>query len=361
MNTAKNAVYTKLIAFFLIIAALLSVLVISANGSQADDSPTTDGSSDASTDNNDGGANNETDLPNEPTEPDPPKFYHHLTGVEVSEEAFGDSQVAYVIDANSPLCGISQCNILIEFPIENEKSRYIMLTDKSTEITKIGSITYSRYFMSNLAYAFGASVVSLGNDDTVNYNHVDTDLYMVSLTKNPGTYYTEYTYFTYTGTELISSAQIAFPKNLTTLPYSFKNETDSDLGSITAERIDIPYESKTALVYQKDQNEYCLNKMGSDRIDVSTSGSVAFTNVLILFADSMTYETTDKTEMVVNTIGSGSGYYAYGGKAEEITWSLDINGNLSFFNKSGEKLDIGRGSTYISYVKSSRSKDVIFS
>jgi hypothetical protein len=74
----------------------------------------------------------------------------------------------------------------------------------------------------------------------------------------------------------------------------------------------------------------------------------------------MTYETAEKTQIVIGTLGSGSGYYAYAGMAEKITWIMDAEGNLSLFNQNGEKLHIGRGNTYIAYVKSSKSSILIF-
>lgn len=364
MNTTKISSYNKLIAFFLIIVALLSVLVVSANGWQ-DENPFWENK-----DNNTAGGENDdtdkddkepTEKPTPPEEPETPKFYHHITGVEVTEEAYGDSQVAYVIDGNSPLCGIASCNVLIEFPMENQKTRYIMIADKGAEMMKVGSITYSRKFMSNLAPVFGATLVSLGNDDTVEYEHTDIGENFVELTKNPGSYYTEYTYFTYTNTKLLSTVLPTTPKNPLSLPYSFIGESDTANRSISAKTINVPYGTTTSLVFSQEQNGYCLYKMGSDKIDVSTSNQVVFTNALILYADTMTYETAEKTEMVMNTVGSGSGYFAYNGMAEEITWSMDSNGNMSLYSKNGEKLLIGRGSTYIAYVKSSKINNTIFS
>ena len=361
MNTAKISSYNRLIAFFLIIVALLSVLVVSANGLQSN-TPFWDKVGDTTKDENDNISNDTpADTPPESVEPEAPKFYHHITGVEVGEEAYGDSQVAYVIDGNSPLCGVANCNVLIEFPIENQKTRYIMISDKKSEHTKIGSITYTRKFISNLAPIFGATIVSLGNDDTIEYKHVNVNS-SIELIKNPGSYYTEYTYFTYTNPKLISSIINSSTNVKATLPYSFiSDSTENIRGSISAKAMTIPYEISTSLVFSQAQNGYCLYKMGSDRIDVSTSDQAVFTNVFILYADSMTYETADKTEMIINTCGSGRGYFAYNGFAEEITWSMDDNGNLDLFDKSGKMLEIGRGSIYMAYVKSSKINTSIFS
>lgn len=360
MNTAKISNYNKLIAFFLIVVALLSVLVVSANGRQDNDNPVLESGNNSATNNkNDDADESPAEIPTTTPEPETPKFYHHITGVEVAEEIYGDLQIAYVIDGNSPLCGISNCNILIEFPLENEKTRYIMIADKSASLMKIGSIAYSRRFMSNLAASFGATVISLGNDDITEYDFVDTSSYSVELLKTPGSYYTEYTYFTYTSTQLLTQSILSAPRVQSILPYGFKDSYEVS-GAITATTINIPYETSTCLTYQQSENKYCLNKMGSDKIDVSTSDKALFTNVIILYADSMTYETSSKTQMVMNTIGTGKGYYAYGGMAEEITWTMNEQGNLSLFSHNGEKLKIAPGNAYISYVKSSKSNTQLF-
>lgn len=361
MNTAKISGYNRLIAFFLIIVVLLSVLVVSANGLQSN-APFWDNTGNTTKDEN-GNISNDVpaDIPNDSIEPEAPKFYHHITGVEVVEDAWGDSQIAYVIDGNSPLCGVASCNVLIEFPIENQKTRYIMISDQKSNHTKIGSITYTRKFISNLAPIFGATIVSLGNDDTVEYKHINVSS-SIELTKNLGSYYTEYTYFNYTNPQLISPIITSSTNAVATLPYGFIDDSKSvTLGNISAKTISVPYDTATSLVFSQDQNGYCLHKMGSDRVDVSTSDKAVFTNVLILYADSVTYETADKTEMIINTCGSGKGYFAYNGFAEEITWRMDENGNLTLLNKSGTKPEFGRGSIYMAYVKSSKINSSLFS
>lgn len=359
MNTTKISNYNKLIAFFLIIVALLSILVISAKGWQTNDVPSNNLNKNETNNENSGENKLPSELPTTHPEINTPKFYHYLTGVEIDEKILGDSQVAYVIDGNSPLCGISNANLLIEFPIENGKTRYIMVADKSKDLPKVGSITYSRYFISNLAATFGATIISLGNDDAIEYDHVNTSTCQVDLQKNTGTYYTEYTYFTYTSSKLIEQSLVSSSTIQNILPYAFKDNLIAE-GTLSATTINIPYEVQTSAVYSQLENKYCIYKMGSDKIDVSSSASVMFTNVLILYADSITYETADKTQMVINTIGSGCGYFAYGGAAEEIRWSMDSEGNLSLFNKNGKKLEIGRGNTYIAYVKSSKTNNLIF-
>ncbi len=362
MNTIKNSSYGKLIAFFLIAISLLSVLVVSANGWQTDNSKNP--GDDISYDNQDNGSLPNTETPAPQPDYESKKFYHHITGIEISEDLYGDSQVAYVIDSDSPLYGIFGCNVLVEFPLENERTRFLMIGDMSANLQKIGSITYSRHYISNIAKVFGASIISLDNDDIMSYNHLDTTENAINLIKDSSLYYKEYTYFSYTSPKLLINRLQEINSNAieTKLPYTFSNNASAiNDRNISASNITIPYATHTSLAYKKECNTYVLSKMGSDKIDISTSEAVTFNNVLILFCDSVTYETTNNTQLVMHTMGQGTGYYASAGMAEMISWSLDENGQMTLLNKGGEILTVERGNFYIAYVKSSRSNYNIFS
>ena len=360
MNTSKNWNYNKLISFFLIALVLISVLAVSANGWQSDkpnENNSNQGDKQDQVQNEDGVDKNEPETPVVEAQ----KFYHHITGLEIAEENFGKEQIAYVIDSASPLCGVAKCNILVEIPIENGKTRFIMFADENSSFSKIGSITYTRDYVSNLASAFGATVVSLGNDDGIEYKHINAGTNFVDLPKHAGAYYTEYTYFTYTNTNLLSSILGNNKAKLDVLPYVFTENTNKILGSISSGTISLPYNSDTSLVYSKEQGKYILCKSGSDKIDVSMADKAEFDNVFVLFADTVTYESADSTEMLMNTLGEGEGYYAFGGMAQRITWKLGEDGELEFYDEAGKPLECARGKSYIAYVKSSKSNEVLFS
>ena len=335
---------------------MLSVLVVSAQGWQIDDNSSTNNS----TGNNSSGKDNDFNKENTITE----KFYHHITGLETSHQSQGYEQVAYVIDTSSPLCGIAGCNVLVEFPLENARTRFLMITDKNANLTKIGSITYTRHYISNIAKAFGATIISLGNDDTVSYNHIDMTKNTVDLYGDKSLYYTEYTYFSYTNNKILESI-LTEKDNVddspVELPYIISKNNQSNEFEISANKITLPYNCITELTYQSDDQCYVLSKMGSDNIDVSTQEKVTFNNVLILFADSLTYETSDSTQMVINTMSQGLGYYATNGVARSIVWNMDEDGQLTFLNENGEILSVTSGNFYIGYVKSSKSNNEFFS
>ena len=362
MNTTKISSYGKLIAFFLVVLVLLSTFAIAAGGWQIVDQPQTDNNEpqDDNTDKTPDDEINKEETPR-PPEPEVPKYYDYITGLEVTESQSKLQRIAYVIDSNSPLCGIADCSMLMEFPTESG-TRFLMLTNPRKDYTKIGSLSATRGYISNLATVFGASLISLGQDDSIVYDSLELKDSAIDLLKNPGSYYSEYTYFNYTTPSLVNPILKAGGQNVASLPYNLIDVgAYAPLGSIEASNIALPYQSPTSLSYSAQSGKYTLIKSNSDKIDVSSSSQVTFNNVFILFADSMTYENAHNTELVMKTLGLGEGFYVQNGKAERITWSLTDDGQMTFYNASGAKLDVNRGNSYIGFVKSSQIKNVIFS
>ena len=104
-------------------------------------------------------------------------------------------------------------------------------------------------------------------------------------------------------------------------------------------------------------NTLC-QKNGVDCIDLLSNAKHEYKNCFILFADSVTYENTDGTQTVMNTIGCGTGYYFTEGSVTEISWVSDTDGNMIFYDSLGERLTVNRGNSYINIIKSSRINTV---
>ena len=204
MNTTKISSYGKLIAFFVVVTVLLSTFAIAAGGWQITLPPENepqlpDGDGDDNlTDNPPSQDDNQQN-----NTPVLPKYYDYITGLEVTEAQSMAKQFAYVIDSNSPLYGVYDCSMLIEFPTESG-TRFLMLTNRQRDYNKIGSIAPTRNYISNLAYVFGARIVSLGSDDAILYESLDSSDITIDLLQNQGSYYSEYTYFSYTNSTLVS-------------------------------------------------------------------------------------------------------------------------------------------------------------
>ena len=74
----------------------------------------------------------------------------------------------------------------------------------------------------------------------------------------------------------------------------------------------------------------------------------------------MTYENSSGSQMVLDTLGFGMGYYFTGGSVCNITWRASDGGVMTIFDSTGKTLTVNRGQTYIAFAKSSRIQNVTF-
>ena len=82
--------------------------------------------------------------------------------------------------------------------------------------------------------------------------------------------------------------------------------------------------------------------------------------MLLLYANSTIYESSDFTECVLDTTSGGTGIYASRGTVQQISWEF-TEGKLTFKDETGSQLIVNRGSSFISYVKSSERPSVSIS
>ncbi|MBQ7326084.1 MAG: DUF3048 C-terminal domain-containing protein [Clostridia bacterium] len=317
------------------------------------------------------GENKEEDTEQEqlPEEPEVyiPEHTNRITGLEVSTELAGATSLAFVMNAELPAYGISYADMLCEIPTENGGTRLLAFLSRTENLWKIGSITNTRGYISNIAKYFGATVISLGSDDTMPYNKCDTTGMELDLSKSQGYHYTEYMSNVYTNPDLLASglenAGIEKYTSITS-PLSY-NHTDFGAEKIvyaeqvaSVVRIEHLANSMTELRYDEETASYVVYKNGSEMIDSLNGNTVDFINCFVLFADSITYDNATCNQMVMDTIGSGSGYYITNGTYTEIKWTATSGGIMTFYSLGGDKLTVNRGDNYISFVKSSRVDSV---
>ena len=101
-----------------------------------------------------------------------------------------------------------------------------------------------------------------------------------------------------------------------------------------------------------------IEQNGTLRMDSHTGECVSYKNAFILFSNTTTYERAETTELVFEVEEGGTGYYFTEGAMEKIIWETDGDGHLVFKNLSGEKLTVNRGTTYISFYKTTQKKTI---
>jgi len=392
MKTSKLNGVQKLLSVVLIAIMLIFVIGFAASGWYEEQPPNDDTgntvdppSEDVNPDEDNKDGNNENhdneqntppqddepsgDPPNEDQpiidtedKPNDPIYYNAITGLEITADALGVIPYGYVVDPGAPLYGISSSDICIEFPTENESTRMLSYTTDTTMLWKIGSLVETRGFISEMSCFLGGVVISYGRDDILNYGIRDTAQYEIDLSKKQGCYFLENTIYIYTSKEKSDSA-LDSATGICALPYKsapYIHSEEQISGISTAYSISIPYsdKSKVELLYSEKTGRYLYYKAGMRKMDMLTGNNVGFDNVYVLFADSTTYEKAHGSELVIETLSGGSGYYATNGSSVEIHWGINELGELCFYSLSGEKLIVNTGTAYVAFYKSSLSTNV---
>ncbi len=389
MNTKDSNLY-KIIAAVLIGVVLIFMIGIVANGWQQYDNNGEENSGDTDetidqadnpngdTDENEGTADNINSGENNNTsdnkddedivenKPFVPQFVNYLTGLECNEEEVYAIPYVFTVEPNAPLYGISDSDITIEIPTEGGQTRFLIYRSDISGLGKIGALSPTRDYITQLTKFFGGTLVAYGEDDIISYSsiastlHIDLSQYTDYIYKENGKniYTDNQNIIDVTQKEGIDSESYKTQE----IPFVFCDFKESVTGKTQAVYVTIPYSdnNNTVLTYDKETDSYLFSKGGRSKVDMLTGKNASYTNVFILFSDMITYELSSGTQTVMETATKGTGYYITGGTLKEIRWSVDSKKQLIFKDLNGEKLIVNRGTSYIGYYKASDTNSVGF-
>ena len=363
MKRSKRGNYQKVVALVLIAIVIISAVGFVANGWQPIINSGAD-SGDAG--NNNGDVANKNENADEIPVVGEPKYYSYLTGLETTEELSRQLPIAFLTDPGLPLYGASYALVAIEFPTEGE-SRLVLYAENATSLGKIGPLLPTRDYISGILSHFGGTLLTMGNDDIVDYVAKEFSGSVIDLSKISGHHYTEVKN-AFTNGDLIRAAITSGggTTELThtqRLPFSFIEIDSNELffGN-EANKITIPYPDgkSTELTYDAELGKYIYSKNGVQKVDMLTASNISFNNAFVLFADSVTHETSGGSELILKPTGSGSGYYMTGGTYVSIKWVCDGD-SLTLYDQNDNKLTVNRGTSYIAFMKSTEKNQLSFS
>ena len=343
MNTKRTSNLLRSIAFFLTGVILVCTFGFTVDGWLVKDE--NDPTENFPTD----GEISEEVIPEIPPEEEKVIYYNKITGLETTEELSKLAPFAYVMEKNSPLFGLSGSDIIIDIPTEGE-NRLITIRTDNNNLWKIGAFAPERGYISSLAGFFGAGLISLGSDDIIEYDSCVPP----SVVDVGGISYKEYNSYTYTNSDLLKGS-VTLHEFAATLPYTHAEIGENIIFETTAAKAKF---EDTELVYDEESGTYIWFENGEAQRDLINGKTLSFANCLILFADSVTYDNQNGTQMVMNTIGAGSGYYLTNGTYTRINYTSSQSGSMTLYSETGEQLTINRGEIYIRYLKSSMKNSI---
>ena len=364
MKNIKRGGLYRIVLFILLACMFIAVVGIAVDGWQGntDKQPETDTKTAA-----DGEKTPDTQEP----APQPPairipEHTNYLTGLETSASLEYRNPLAVVFRSGASGYGLARSSVTFEFPTEDGDTRFLAYITDTDNLGQIGELAPYRTYMANVLSALGGLLVAYGKDDALTYNGYDASHVLLDLKIKSGYAYTETDGTAFTngymlGNGLSDSTLFTSVTGNERMPFRFADfGADTVLGTASAARITLPYAAgnETSLVYDEKAGTYVLSKSGVPYFDMLDKCEVAYRNVFVLFADAATYEKTDLTQMVLDTTSGGSGYYATAGTFMRITWLTGEDGKLRFFDSSGKELTVNRGTSYISFFKSSKRANV---
>ena len=297
-----------------------------------------------------------------PTTQPLPQFRHPLTGLPVEEPV--TSRIFAVVTNNSssamPQHGTSQADILIEILAEGGVTRNLALYSDVTAVPALGAIRSARTYFQSLSRAFDAILVHSGDSIYANeqfktgrYPNVDgmytTIFYRDQDRLNAG-YLTEHTLFI-KGQTLYDYAKGLYRVTTERTDYGLRFNEALQMKGSSAKSLRVAFYAHgkdTKLYYDADKNAYSMNQYNWDYVDGNTGEKVYFSNVLVLYANMRTVETSH----VFHTLeGSNIGFFATGGFVQPISWSRASEDQpFTLTYPDGAPVELTPGTTYIAVV-----------
>ena len=264
--------------------------------------------------------------------------------------------------------GLSFADILIEAPIEGDKTRLWAIFTDTARTSTLSSVASVRDYMMPAIGAFGAIAAYAGTTDTVGTSatpyagdHLDYFYHNLSSTfqKDP-------TGQLSTSASALLSAARAMGYSVTrpslSLPYTFPAQaTTYTPTSNTIRTVSFRYSlaNTVSFSYSDTDGLYYREQGGSAHTDALTGEQLAFSNILLLFHNVSYYHTSNETSFSLDTQSGGDGYFYTGGGMIPIHWRYASDGSLSVTDDAGTHITANRGKTYIGMLRITDSTSLI--
>ena len=295
-----------------------------------------------------------------------------LSGLPMGEEWVNRRPVAVMLnnlEQALPQLGQSMADIIYEVPAEGGITRMLGVYQSLDGVGTIGSIRSARPYYLELALGHDAIFLHAGGSvdaytkirqwgvpalDAVNGPYLGSTPGSNLMWRDPErrkSYSLEHTVVT-TG----ETIQEKLPTYGLRLEHEEGYSYDMDFtedgtpeGGVPAGAITVPVSHyKTGVfTYDPDSGLYLVEEYGQPYVDGNTGEQVGVTNVVIL-KTACRYTGDSLGHITVDLDGEGSGSFACGGRAVDITWTKEAPyGQLRYYGPDGAPLSFGVGRTYV--------------
>ena len=328
----------------------------------------------------------------------PTKGFNVLTGEPAVNDFSYKRPIAIVVDNNTlsyaNQTGLGDADILYETLVAPGITRFLMVTSDYTQLDSVCNICSGRDYHLDLAAFHNAVLVCHVGSITANYDfyslakerygsrwgYVDT---MFEKWFSVDAYGEVYGTIANYGDRVDLKYDTIFKPNAMTalvegeskfvkegqgslvgyakesLKFVDYGTTKDMSGASTANNIDLRFKCQgssnvksVSYKYDSATGKYLRNQDGVAHTDSVTGEQLAFTNVITLFTNVKAVSTgiaNDPSMTLIDTKGSGVGYYFNGGKVINIKWTSN-GADLILTDPNGDELELATGNTYIGYL-----------
>lgn len=291
-------------------------------------------------------------------------YYNFLTGKTKSDNSRPRPVAVTVnnIEASLPQYGISDADIIMEFPAEGGITRMLALYSDYSKMPNVCSIRSCRYYFPIFAMGFGAVYFCFGSNETIatptlqrlGIDYIDGNKAGDSLVFERDSERLQNYSLEHTAYLKGENMKEVFEK------YKFSQEIPSGFGDtifsfsqkalkfkekckeITASFSNY-YESK--FTYDSKLKAYVKDHNGDPHMDGKSNKQLSFDNVIILQTEVGNYNGTVLIEL--NWKG-GTGYYATKGTVRQILWEKESEASpIKFYDLDKKPIKINTGKSYI--------------
>jgi len=376
-KTTLQKVLIVLIAVFLVIlAGLATIFIRDLLTNSPDDDPDTGGITQpaAPDDDPDGDPDDDDDVPYQrPVQtPDPDANLdgiNPLTGKPMDIRYDRNRPMAIVLNnlpEALPLNGVSDADILYEYPVEGGLTRMLALYQDVFYVEKIGSIRSARHYTVQLANAYDAILASAGRSPQALTEVRALDIPFLNEVEGPHReiFFRDRNRIPNKRVDNLHSVVTTGYRLFEWLPkYDFRItheasyesslrfvEDGTPAGGSNANEIHVRFSSakSTTFLYDTADKAYKVRQSNTDFIDANDNSRPVFANILVIKTSISGLQGDDAGRLDRVTTGRGSGFFASGGKYIPINWSrADKSSQFIYTLEDGSLLDLSIGKTYI--------------
>lgn len=310
------------------------------------------------------------------TEPQIPENINPLTGVaDLSESSIGSRPIAIMVE-NSPEArpqwGISTPDIVIEGVAEGGITRMMWVYADVEKIPeKVGPVRSARHDYVELARGMNAIFVHWGGSDgsrvglTLGYQTIrNLGVNNIDGMSNGSYFFRDTTRATSiehrgctTKNNIINAiASLGYSTKQTDdnwMPYSVIPSESNNAETSSCSEISAHFANGYVhnFKYSNAENTYYNYLNNKVMTDGNNGSSMAVENVIILYVPVSTLNTSEGHKEWNLEATNGEGYYAYGGKVQQICWSKAGKSEpLKITTPDGKELTVNQGQTWMGFV-----------